>query len=65
VSQRETKMLWLQDLLDHLSDCRRQLEWAEDPAAMQVITETMLHDLDRCRRLCEALQPRLVDQAAN
>lgn len=55
MSQRETNLLWLKDLLDHLADCRRQLEWAEDNEAIRVLTESMLRDLDACRRLCEDL----------
>ncbi len=64
MSQRKTNLLWLKDTLAHLAACRQQLEWAEDPAAVQVITETMLRDLERCRRLCEMLHRRTVPQPA-
>jgi hypothetical protein len=64
MSQRDTNLLWLKDMLDHLASCRKQLEWAEDPAAVQVITETMLRDLERCRRLCELLQRRPAPRTA-
>jgi hypothetical protein len=58
MSQRDTNLLWLKDMLDHLSACRKQLEWAENPEAVQVITEAMLRELESCRRLCETLQRR-------
>jgi hypothetical protein len=58
MSQRESKLLWLKDMLDHLLACEQQLEWTEDPEAVRVLTETMLRELDSCRRVCEALQRR-------
>ena len=64
MSQRDTNLLWLKDTLDHLAACRQQVEWAEDPAAARVITETMLRDLERCRRLCEMLHRRTAPRTA-
>jgi hypothetical protein len=58
MSQREANLLWMRDTLDHLQTCQQQLEWAEDNEAVHVVTETMLRDLERCRRLCEDLHRR-------
>jgi hypothetical protein len=58
MSQRESNLLWLKDLLEHLLTCQQRLEWAEDNETIQVLTETMLADLDRCKRLCENLHNR-------
>jgi hypothetical protein len=58
MSQRETNLLWLKDMLDQLAACQQQLQWAEDPAAIEVLTEAMLRDLDCCRRLCEGIRRR-------
>jgi hypothetical protein len=58
MSQRETNLLWLRDLLEHLTASQERLEWAEGPDTVRVITESMLRDLERCRRLCEALHSR-------
>jgi hypothetical protein len=58
MSQRDAKMLWLRDVLKHLTACQQQLEWAEGTDAIHVLTETMLRDLDCCRRLCESLHRR-------
>ncbi len=64
MSQRDTNLVWLKDMLDHLAACRKQLEWAESPDAVEVITETMLRDLESCRRLCETLRRRKIVQSA-
>jgi hypothetical protein len=58
MSQRESNLLWLRDMLDHLRSCQQQLQWAEDAEAVHVLTETMLRELECCRRVCEALQQR-------
>lgn len=52
MNQREADLLWLKDLLDHLKAYHKRLEWARDPATVHYLTETMLRDLDCCRRLC-------------
>jgi hypothetical protein len=58
MSQRQSNLLWLKDLLEHLTTCQRQLEWTEDSESIQLLTESMLRDLDCCRRLCETLRRR-------
>ena len=58
MSQRESNLLWLKDMLEHLRACQQQLQWAEDAEAVRVLTETMLRDLECCRRLCETLHRR-------
>jgi hypothetical protein len=60
MSQRESNLLWLKDLLEHLTASQERLEWAEGPDTVRVITESMLRDLERCRRLCEGLHSRCV-----
>ena len=64
MSQRESNLLWLKDMLDHLRACHQQLQWAEDAESVHVITETMLRDLECCRRLCEGLHRRSALQQA-
>lgn len=56
MSRREANLLWLKDLLEHLASCQKQLEWAREAEAVEVITETMIRDLDRCRHLCDSLR---------
>ena len=58
MSQRQMNLLWLKDTLEHLKNCQEQLQWAQDDETVHVLTETMLRDLDCCRRLCEGLHRR-------
>ena len=58
MSQRDANLLWLKDMLEHLTACQRKLEWAENPETISLLTETMLRDLERCQRLCESLHQR-------
>jgi hypothetical protein len=64
MSRRESDLLWLRDVLDHLRDCQQQLQWTEDREAVRLLTETMLRDLDCCRRICESLRIRPEQTAA-
>jgi hypothetical protein len=48
----------MRDILEHLSATRQKLEWAEDRETVRVLTESMIRDLERCQRLCEALNQR-------
>jgi hypothetical protein len=58
MGQRDANLLWLKDTLDHLQACRQQLQWTEDVESIQLLTETMLRDLARCRRLCDSFRRR-------
>jgi len=58
MSTRNAKLLWMKDVIDHLRDCHKQLQWSEDSETVHVLTETMLRDLESCRRLCEELNRR-------
>jgi hypothetical protein len=60
MSQRESNVLWLRDLIEHLDECRQQLEWSEDPEVIRILSESMLRDLDRCRQVCEQFRRRAV-----
>ena len=64
MSQRETNLLWLRDTLEQLLASQQRLEWAEDAEAVGVLTQTMIRDLDRCRRLCIEMQKRSQFQGA-
>ncbi len=58
MSKQDNNLMWLKDTIDHLSDSREQLEWAKEGCALKMLTDSMLRDLDCCRRLCEALRRR-------
>ncbi len=68
MSQRESNLLWLKDILEHMMHCQEQLAWAteertEDEETVQVLTETMLRDLESCRRLLSETTRRRRDWA--
>jgi hypothetical protein len=58
MSQRDTNLLWLKDLLEHLAATRQELQLVTDGEAIRVLTESMLRDLESCRRVCETLRRR-------
>ena len=53
---RRHTLLWMRDLLDHMSRCHDQLEYAGDGAAQFFLAEAMLGDLVQCQQLCEQLR---------
>ena len=65
---RHNTLLWMKDLIEHLSQCQEQLQWAADAPTESFLTDAMMVDLTECRRLCEQLQakprPRLMAQSA-
>jgi hypothetical protein len=62
--KRDANLLWLKDTLEQMQATRQHLQWTEDSQAIQLLTETMLRDLARCRRLCESLRGRAELQPA-
>lgn len=54
-NRRET-LLWMKDLIEHMSRCHDQLQWAGDGTTESFLTDALLVDLTECRRLCEQLQ---------
>jgi hypothetical protein len=53
---RRHTLLWLKDLIDHMSRCHDQLEWTSDGQTQLFLAESMLGDLVECQRLCEQLR---------
>ncbi len=53
---RRHTLLWMKDLLEHMSRCHDQLEYAGDGAAQLFLAEAMLGDLVQCQQLCEQLR---------
>lgn len=52
---RQSKFLWMKDILEHLGQCYEQWQGAEGRVE-RYLAESMLRDLDECRRLCETLR---------
>ena len=55
---RQTTLLWMKDLIEHMGRCHDQLQWAGDSATEAYLTESLLVDLRECRILCEELRSR-------
>ena len=49
MSQRETNLLWMRDLIEHLSECQQQLMWSSDPSTVSVLADR--NDVPRPRAL--------------
>jgi hypothetical protein len=58
MTAHELNVLWLKDILEHLSASQQQLEWTTDPDTIRLVTQTMSRDLERCQRLCETIRQR-------
>jgi hypothetical protein len=46
----------MKDLIEHLSQCHDQLQWASDGDTQSFLTEAMLGDLNECQKLCQQLR---------
>ena len=55
---RQTTLLWMKDLIEHMSRCHEQLQWAADGPTESFLTDALLVDLTECRHLCEQLRSR-------
>ena len=53
---RRHTLLWMKDLLEHMSQCHDQLQWAGDGQTEIFLTESLLGDLVECQRLCAQLR---------
>ena len=56
MSNRRDTLLWMKDLIEHLSRCHDQLEWAKEGATQEFLADAMLGDLNECQKLCEQLR---------
>lgn len=55
---RRSTLLWMKDLLEHMTRCHEQLQWAGDTPTESFLAESLLVDLVECQRLCEELRDR-------
>jgi hypothetical protein len=58
MSQRESQLLWLKDVIGHLRESQEQLEWTDDPESARLLLERMMQDLECSKRLCAELRMR-------
>ncbi len=53
---RQNTLLWMKDLIEHMTQCHDQLQWADDGRTETFLEEALIGDLAQCRRLCEELR---------
>lgn len=53
---RRDTLLWMKDLIDHMTLCHEQLQWAGDTTTETFLADSLLVDLTECRRLCLELK---------
>jgi len=46
----------MKDLIEHMSRCQDQLEWASDGDTQTFLADAMIGDLNECQKLCEQLR---------
>lgn len=64
MSDRQTTLLWIKDLIDHMNHCQEQLQDSPGGPGESFLTDALLVDLTECRRLCEQLRSRGREQLA-
>jgi hypothetical protein len=55
---RQTTLLWMKDLIEHMRECHDRLQWTSDGPAEAFLTEALVVDLTECRRLCDELRTK-------
>lgn len=50
---RNNTLLWMKDLIEHMTRCHEQLQWAPEGPTESFLAESMMTDLAQCQRLCE------------
>ncbi|WP_435021004.1 hypothetical protein TA3x_002135 [Tundrisphaera sp. TA3] len=55
---RRQTLLWMKDLIDHMTRCHDQLQWAADAPTETYLADSLMVNLTECQRLCEQLRDR-------
>src|SRR5271167_3788719 len=50
---RRHTLLWMKDLIEHMSRCHDQLEFTSDGETQSFLADAMIGDLNECQKLCE------------
>jgi hypothetical protein len=56
MGNRRNTLLWMKDLIEHMSQCHDQLQWTSDGSTQLFLAEALLGDLYECQKLCEQLR---------
>ncbi|WP_165229361.1 hypothetical protein [Aquisphaera insulae] len=63
MNNRRNTLLWMKDLIDHMTRCHDQLQWASDGEMQLYLADAMLGDLVECQRLCKELRAEPAEPA--
>ena len=53
---RRHTLLWMKDLIEHMSRCHDQLEMTNDGETQSFLADALIGDLNECQKLCEQLR---------
>ena len=53
---RRHTLLWMKDLIEHMSRCHDQLEITNDGDTQSFLADSLIGDLNECQKLCEQLR---------
>jgi hypothetical protein len=46
----------MKDLIEHMTQCHDQLQWASDGSTRTFLADALLGDLNECQKLCEQIR---------
>lgn len=52
---RQARLLWMKEVLEHLDECHRQWQFADDEIE-RYLADAMERDLEELRRICRSLK---------
>ncbi len=55
---RQNTLLWMKDLIEHMTACQEQLHFASDGPAESFLADSLMADLTEFRHLCEQIRSR-------
>ncbi len=53
---RRHTLLWMKDLIEHMSRCHDQLELTSEGETQSFLADALIGDLNECQKLCEQLR---------
>jgi hypothetical protein len=53
---RRHTLLWIKDLIEHMSRCHDQLQWTSDGPTQVFLADALMGDLNECQKLCQQLR---------
>lgn len=64
LGDRESKLLRIKDLLDHMAEAHDQWVWS-DEADSDLLADLMLRDVEQIKRVCASLARGVTDRASH